>query len=89
MWGRPKWEARGEDQTESMAKPPPSIHVCEKCAFLLHKYRRKVHEFLKDPPTEWMTARGYDEDMFKFTKDCEAWKAALRVSCTNKECARG
>jgi len=59
----------------------PSIHVCDKCAFLLHKYMGKVHTFLKNPPEDWMVARGYDKNFVQFTKDCEEWKAALRASC--------
>tara|TARA_E500000178_G_scaffold356615_1_gene436091 strand:- start:6105 stop:6257 length:153 start_codon:yes stop_codon:yes gene_type:complete len=41
----------------------------------------KVHTFLKNPPEDWMVARGYDKNFVQFTKDCEEWKAALRASC--------
>ena len=61
------------------------MRVCDKCGFLLHKYARKVEAFLKNPPKEWMEARGYDRDWTSFSKDCEIWKKALRGACDDRD----
>ena len=55
--------------------------VCDKCTFLLRRYGKRVIEFLKTPPPEYMRAMGYDEDLIRFSKDCEVFKMALREAC--------